>query len=125
MSNKLKPYMGYSREGGASEGAVLIFAHSVKEAKREAYKEATKRAVEMAVFNIPYICKFDNTPARLMGIVIPEEDKPKKHEVVQLLNPRTHCYTKVDKTDGRILSHKKSPNPYKGITIVSKGNTDK
>ena len=30
----MKPYMGYSREGGSREGAVLIFAHNVKEAKR-------------------------------------------------------------------------------------------
>lgn len=40
--------------------------------KRAGYEEATKRAIEMAVFNIPYICKFQNTPARLLGIVIPE-----------------------------------------------------
>lgn len=30
----LKPYMGYSRDGGAHEGAFLIFAHNLKEAKR-------------------------------------------------------------------------------------------
>jgi len=30
----MKAYMGYSRELGVHEGAVLIFAHSVKEAKR-------------------------------------------------------------------------------------------
>uniref|UniRef100_A0A6M3KWT9 Uncharacterized protein n=2 Tax=viral metagenome TaxID=1070528 RepID=A0A6M3KWT9_9ZZZZ len=30
----MKPYMGYSREGGSIEGAVLIFAHNIKEAKR-------------------------------------------------------------------------------------------
>ena len=35
---ELKPYMGYSREGGSSEGAVLIFAHNVKEAKPIAFK---------------------------------------------------------------------------------------
>ncbi len=101
------------------------FDERVEQAKREGYVEATKRAIEMAVFNIPYICKFDNTPARLVGIVIPEEEKPEKHEIVQLLNPRTHRYTKVDKTDGKILSHKKSPEPYKNITIVSKENTEK
>lgn len=35
--NKVYPlniYMGYSRAGGSSEGAVLIFAHTVKEAKK-------------------------------------------------------------------------------------------
>ena len=30
----LKPYMGYSRSEGSLEGAVLIFAHNLKEAKR-------------------------------------------------------------------------------------------
>ena len=31
---KLKPYMGYGRIGGSCEGAILIFAHNIKEAKR-------------------------------------------------------------------------------------------
>jgi len=31
--SKLKPYMGYSHAGGSEEGAVLIFAHDIKEAK--------------------------------------------------------------------------------------------
>lgn len=52
------------------------FDERVKEARdqgrREGYEEATKRAIEMAVFNIPYICKFQATPSRLVGIVIPE-----------------------------------------------------
>ena len=30
----LKSYMGYSRGAGSEEGAVLIFAHSVKEARK-------------------------------------------------------------------------------------------
>ncbi len=30
----LKPYMGFSRSAGAEEGACLIFARTVKEAKR-------------------------------------------------------------------------------------------
>ena len=34
----MKPYMGYSREGGSREGAVLIFAHNIKEAKRIGFK---------------------------------------------------------------------------------------
>ncbi len=33
----MKPYMAYSREGGSCEGAILVFAHTVKEAKREAW----------------------------------------------------------------------------------------
>ncbi len=53
------------------------FDERVQEAREQGrkagYEEATKRAIEMAVFNIPYICKFQNTPARLVGIVIPEQ----------------------------------------------------
>jgi hypothetical protein len=30
----LKPYMAYSRAGGSHEGAFLVFAHNIKEAKR-------------------------------------------------------------------------------------------
>lgn len=37
----LKPYMGYSRSGGTTEGAILIFAHSVREAKRVAWDATT------------------------------------------------------------------------------------
>ncbi len=33
----MKPYMAYSREVGSCEGAVLVFAHTVKEAKIEAW----------------------------------------------------------------------------------------
>jgi predicted nuclease with TOPRIM domain len=47
-------------------------AEAREEGKREGYDEATKRAIEMAVFNIPYISPFENTPGRLVGIVIPD-----------------------------------------------------
>ena len=33
LDDSLKPYMAYSRDLGASEGAVLTFAHTVREAK--------------------------------------------------------------------------------------------
>ncbi len=33
----LKPYMGYSQVAGAQEGAILIFAHTVREAKTIGY----------------------------------------------------------------------------------------
>ena len=36
----LKPYMAFSREGGSLEGAVLVFAHNIKEAKPLAWREA-------------------------------------------------------------------------------------
>lgn len=40
-----------------------------------------------------------------------------KRDLVQLRNPRTGLYVKIDKAVGAILSHKKSPGPYKGIRI--------
>lgn len=39
VGNKLKPYMGYSRSGGSAAGAVLIFAHTAREAKKLAFPE--------------------------------------------------------------------------------------
>lgn len=35
----LKPYMGYSRYLGSNEGAVLIFAHTAKEARVLMYRD--------------------------------------------------------------------------------------
>jgi hypothetical protein len=34
---------------------------------------------------------------------------------VQVLNPRTEKWVKLDTATGRILDHKKSSGPYKGI----------
>ena len=44
----------------------------------------------------------------------------RKKEMVQVQNPRTGHYVKVNKTDGKIVSHKKSTGPYKNILIVTK-----
>lgn len=33
----MKPYMAYSNELGSAEGAILVFAHNLKEAKRIGY----------------------------------------------------------------------------------------
>ena len=47
----------------------------------------------------------------------------RKHEIVQLYNPRSHRYIKVDKTVGGIISHgKRDRTPYKGIPIVGKND---
>lgn len=42
-----------------------------------------------------------------------------KHDIVQLKNPRSGRYVKVDRTKGMILSHKKSDGPYKNIVIIT------
>ncbi len=41
-----------------------------------------------------------------------------KHEIVQLPNPKTKRWVKIDKTTGSIISHKMSPGAYAGITIA-------
>ena len=45
-------------------------------------------------------------------------------ERVQAMNPVTNRYVKIDTQTGRILDHKKSAGPYKGIREV-KGSTPK
>ncbi len=42
-----------------------------------------------------------------------------KHDIIQVLNPRSERYVKIDRTVGVILSHKQSPGPYKGVPIIS------
>jgi len=44
----------------------------------------------------------------------------KKHDVVQVKNPRTERYVKIDRTEGKILSQKKSEGPYKDVPIARK-----
>jgi hypothetical protein len=55
--NGLKPYMGYSRGGGSQEGAVLIFAHSVKEAKKIGYSVLSGMYVEEYIDVAVNLCK--------------------------------------------------------------------
>ncbi|VFM95262.1 MAG: hypothetical protein BECKG1743D_GA0114223_100402 [Candidatus Kentron sp. G] len=43
-----------------------------------------------------------------------------KKDLVQLRNPRSGRYIKVDRSVGIIVSHKKSEGPYKNIPIVGK-----
>lgn len=42
----------------------------------------------------------------------------KSRDIVQLLNPRTKRYLKVDRANAKIYPSKKTPGPYKGIPIV-------
>lgn len=43
-----------------------------------------------------------------------------KSDVVQVKNPRTGHYIKIDRDAGRIISQKKSEGPYKDIPIARK-----
>lgn len=42
----------------------------------------------------------------------------KTHDIIQRKNPRTGHYVKIDRTQGKILSHKSTPGPYKGVPIA-------
>jgi len=41
-------------------------------------------------------------------------------DLVQIQNPKTKRYVKINKKKGIIVSHKKSPGAYKGIRIHKK-----
>lgn len=54
-----------------------------------------------------------------------EEDMTRKmssrtRDVVQVKNPRSGHYVKIDRGAGKIVSHKKSPGPYKGVPVARK-----
>lgn len=42
----------------------------------------------------------------------------KEVRIVQVRNPMTGWYVKIDKLLGKIVAHKKSAGPYKNIPIV-------
>jgi hypothetical protein len=44
----------------------------------------------------------------------------KKHDIVQVKNPKTEMYVKVDRTEGKIISNKQTPGPYKNIPVARK-----
>jgi hypothetical protein len=44
----------------------------------------------------------------------------KKPDVVQVKNPRTARYVKIDRSVGKIVAHKKSAGPYKSIPVARK-----
>lgn len=43
--------------------------------------------------------------------------KPKK-DIVQVKNPRTNRYVKIDRDQGKIIGHKKSEGKYKDVPIA-------
>ena len=43
-----------------------------------------------------------------------------QRDVVQVKNPKTGHYVKIDRSAGKIVSHKKSDGPYKGIRVARK-----
>jgi hypothetical protein len=45
------------------------------------------------------------------------ESKP---DIVQVKNPRTDRYVKIDRSAGKIIAHKKSEGPYKDVPVARK-----
>ncbi len=43
-----------------------------------------------------------------------------RRDIVQVKNPRTERYLKIDRTVGRIIANKKSSGPYKNVPIARK-----
>ncbi len=43
-----------------------------------------------------------------------------KIRVVQVKNPKTGKYVKIDREKGKIVAHKKSSGPYKNIAVARK-----
>lgn len=43
-----------------------------------------------------------------------------KRDIVQIRNPRSDRYVKINRDVGRIISQKKTPGPYKNIPIAEK-----
>lgn len=43
-----------------------------------------------------------------------------KRDVVQVKNPKSGHYIKIDRGAGKIVSHKKSDGPYKGVPVAKK-----
>jgi hypothetical protein len=44
----------------------------------------------------------------------------KKKDVVQIKNPKSGRYVKIDRAAGKIISHKKSGGKYKGVPVARK-----
>ncbi|SMD36225.1 hypothetical protein SAMN04488029_2782 [Reichenbachiella faecimaris] len=43
-----------------------------------------------------------------------------KKKVVQVKNPKTGRYVKIDREKGRIVAHKKSDGPFKNVAVARK-----
>ncbi|MDH4028526.1 MAG: hypothetical protein OEU95_06830 [Nitrospirota bacterium] len=44
----------------------------------------------------------------------------KKSNIVQVRNPKSGHYVKIDRTAGKIVSHKKSSGPFKNVPVARK-----
>lgn len=44
----------------------------------------------------------------------------KKPEIVQVKNPKTNLYAKIDRTAGKVISIKTTKGPYKNVPVARK-----
>lgn len=42
----------------------------------------------------------------------------REKDIIQVKNPKSDHYVKIDRSAGRIISHKKSEGPYKNIPVA-------
>jgi hypothetical protein len=49
----------------------------------------------------------------------------KEKDIVQIKNPRSGHYVKIDRTEGKIIDHKKTEGPYKNVPIARKSPKSK
>ena len=45
-----------------------------------------------------------------------------KRDIVQVKNPKSGHYVKIDRSIGKILSYKKTEGPYKNVPVARKRN---
>lgn len=48
------------------------------------------------------------------------ENEKEKHDVVQVKNPKSGHYVKIDRSEGRIIAHKKTEGQYKNVPVARK-----
>jgi len=49
----------------------------------------------------------------------------KKKDIVQVKNPRSGRYVKIDRDQGKIIAHKKSAGPYKNVPVARNSSKKK
>lgn len=78
---------------------------------------------------VSFLVRRGKQPSKRVGFTVGRRKRvsflgESRHEIVQLPNPITKRWTKIDKTTGRIISHKASPGAYAGVTIVGEVKCD-
>lgn len=62
----------------------------------------------------------DGVGAKLRPMAASKKSGGSMRDVVQVKNPRTDRYVKIDRSAGKIIAHKKSKGPYKDVPVARK-----